>query len=327
MAALLALGLNAPISATAQSNATSEYEVKAAFLFRFAQFVDWPAESFKDANTALTYCTIGEDPFGGELDESVKGKTVGNRPLVVQHLKAREQIENCQVLFISAAEKKRQGEYLASASGHAVLTIGETNDFAKQGGMIGFCLENNKIRFEINVEAADHANLKISSRVVAGKNGIQKSRVAAMKILSTNSSIQRQLALLILSASFFALLLASVGLGIYERASFRAGVARELSTLADTLGANTAASLAFDDQQTAREMLGALRAEHNILNACLYDNHGKVFAEYRRADLAQDVQAPSLRTDGAYFAHESLTLFRSVALGNEKPARSRSCPT
>ena len=131
-------------------------------------------------------------------------------------------------------------------------------------------------------------------------------------------SIQTKLALLILAASFFALLFASVGFGIYERAMFRADMARELSTLADTLGANTTASLAFDDQKTAQDMLGSLRAESSILASYLYDHDGKVFAEYRRADVARDSVAPSLRNDGAYFNRQSLILFRAVSLHQEK---------
>jgi PAS domain S-box-containing protein len=132
------------------------------------------------------------------------------------------------------------------------------------------------------------------------------------------ASIQRKLGFLVLSASLFALVLASVGFGIYERASFRSEVARELSTLANTLGANTAASLAFDDQKTARDMLGALQADHRILGACLYDNQGTIFAEYRRAGLGRDFKMPASRTDGEYFGPESLTLFRSVSLNGEK---------
>src|ERR1700689_516409 len=137
-------------------------------------------------------------------------------------------------------------------------------------------------------------------------------------MLFESASIQKKLALLVLSASLFALVLASVGFGIYERASFRADIARELSTLADTLGANTAASLAFDDQKTAREMLAALRAEHHVLGACLYDNQGKIFAEYRRAGLSTGFKMPSWRKDGAQFDHHSITLFRSVSLESDK---------
>jgi PAS domain S-box-containing protein len=131
-------------------------------------------------------------------------------------------------------------------------------------------------------------------------------------------SIQRKLGILVLSATFFAVVLAAVGFGIYERASFRSEVARELSTLASTLGANTAASLAFDDPKTARDMLAALQADHQILGACLYDNHGDIFAEYRRGDLGSNFKMPASRVDGAYFGPRSFTLFRAVSLNGEK---------
>jgi two-component system, sensor histidine kinase and response regulator len=136
-------------------------------------------------------------------------------------------------------------------------------------------------------------------------------------MLFKDVSIQRKLVLLILCASFFALVLASVGFGIYERASFRAGIAREISALADTLGANAAASLAFADQKAALDMLGALQAERQILAACLFDNDGNIFAEYRRIDLRSDFKMPSLQSDGAYFGPQSLTLFRVVSLNSE----------
>ena len=130
--------------------------------------------------------------------------------------------------------------------------------------------------------------------------------------------IRRKLALLILSSSVLAVILACLGFAIYERQKFRANTADELSTLADTLGANTAASLAFNDQKTAREMLGALREEHHVLGACLYDNHGRIFAEYRRAGLGTEFEMPSSREDGAHFEQHTITLFRSVFLENDK---------
>ncbi len=129
---------------------------------------------------------------------------------------------------------------------------------------------------------------------------------------------RRKLALLIMTASAFAVILACLGFAIYERENFRANTVNELTTLADTLGANTAASLAFDDQKTAREMLAALRAEHDVLGACLYDNQGKIFAEYRRAGLSPEFKMPSWRKDGAQFDHHSITLFRSVSLESDK---------
>jgi len=167
LAVLLVTASNSQPKASAESSATTEYDVKAAFLFHFAQFVEWPPDAFKDEHTPLTYCTIGEDAFHGSLDESVRGKRIGNRELRVRHLKEREQIDGCYVLFLSAAQRGRQGEPLASANGHPVLTVGETEHFVQEGGIIGFCLEEKKVRFEINLEAAGRAQLKISAKLLA----------------------------------------------------------------------------------------------------------------------------------------------------------------
>jgi hypothetical protein len=150
-----------------QSSGSGEYAVKAAFLFHFAQFVEWPAGSFKDGNSPLTYCTLGEDPFSGALDQSLSGKTIGTRALRVQHFKLPQEAQGCQVLFLGASETKKLSEVLASVSGRAILTVGETDHFAADGGVIGFCVEANKIRFEINLESAEKANLKISARLLA----------------------------------------------------------------------------------------------------------------------------------------------------------------
>jgi diguanylate cyclase (GGDEF)-like protein/PAS domain S-box-containing protein len=131
-------------------------------------------------------------------------------------------------------------------------------------------------------------------------------------------SIRFSLAILILSASALAVLLASLGFAVFERQSYRASAVRELTALADTLGANTAASLAFNDQRTAREMLSALATEPNVLVACLYDNQGRIFAEYRRPGSRSTLLLPARRNDGAYFEGESLALFRGVLLNGER---------
>jgi hypothetical protein len=153
--------------ASAQTNPSSEYQVKAAFLFHFAQFVEWPEETLKDASSPLTYCTIGEDPFHGSLDAALNGKTIGARSFRVLHFKQPQEVQGCQVLFVGTAERKFLPSILASVKGNSVLTVGESEHFVQEGGMIGFCLEENKIRFEINLEAAQKANLRISSRLLA----------------------------------------------------------------------------------------------------------------------------------------------------------------
>jgi signal transduction histidine kinase/DNA-binding response OmpR family regulator len=132
----------------------------------------------------------------------------------------------------------------------------------------------------------------------------------------TDASIQRKPMMLILCTSLLGLGVACAGFFFYERSSFRSGMTSELSALADTLGANTAASLAFNDHKSAQDMLGALRAENHVVGAWLYDGAGQVFAEYQRAGAT--LNAPGLREDGAQFTPDFLTLFRSIRLDTGK---------
>lgn len=149
------------------NSAAEEYSVKAAFLFHFAQFVDWPPEVFKDAATPLTYCTVGEDLFHGALDASLNGKTIDGRWVRVLHFRQAQEIQGCQVLYIGTPEKKVISAALADLKGTPVLTVGESENFVQAGGMIGFFLEDNKVRFEINLNATERAKLKISARLLA----------------------------------------------------------------------------------------------------------------------------------------------------------------
>jgi signal transduction histidine kinase/CheY-like chemotaxis protein len=131
-------------------------------------------------------------------------------------------------------------------------------------------------------------------------------------------SIRRKLTVLILSSSILGLVMVCLGLAAYERTSFRASTTAELSALADTLGANAAASLVFNDPKTAADMLSALRTEKHILGACLYDANGKVFAAYRRGDAGSEFRTPAWHSDGATFTRDSLVLFRRVSINGEK---------
>jgi hypothetical protein len=154
-------------SAYTQTASLSEYQVKAAFLYHFAQFVDWPPEALKDASGPLTYCTIGEDPFHGALDAALNGKAVGAHSLQVRHVKQIPDAQGCQVLFIGEKEKKELAAVLSALHGNSLLIVGESEHFAQEGGTIGFSLEENKIGFEINLDAAAKAKLKISSKLLA----------------------------------------------------------------------------------------------------------------------------------------------------------------
>lgn len=164
---VLFLQLGGHWPASAQASSPNEYTVKAAFLFHFAQFVEWPEGAFQNASSPMVYCTVGEDPFQGALDKSLKGKTIAARPLQVRHVKDGREAQGCHVAFIGKTEERRVTDELTSLGNSPVLTVGESEQFVKDNGMIAFCTEENKIRFAVNLGAAERANLKISARLLA----------------------------------------------------------------------------------------------------------------------------------------------------------------
>jgi len=145
----------------------SEYKVKAAFLYSFTKFVEWPPTSPESSNGPVTVCVFGENPFGGALQEILAGKTFNGRPFTLKEVKSTQEVRACLILFISSSERKRLKTVLESLQGAAVLTIGDTQGFAEDGCIIDFVLEDNKMRFEINTIAADRARLKISSKLLS----------------------------------------------------------------------------------------------------------------------------------------------------------------
>ena len=153
--------------------ASREYRIKAAFLYNFAKFTVWPVEAFADAKAPLRLCVLGEDPFDGAL-AVLEGRTVKNRPIVASRLSSGDPLGQCHLLFVSASEHGRLGTILESLRGMPVLVVGDTPHFARSGGTIRLEIVGNKVRFEINVRAAQHAKLKIDSRLlrlgrIAGK--------------------------------------------------------------------------------------------------------------------------------------------------------------
>jgi hypothetical protein len=151
----------------AQESQPTEYQIKAAFLFNFAKFVEWPPAAFAEATSPMVIGVLGENPFRDDLERTIQGKTINNRPLVIKEFRSPAEATNCHVLFISTSEKQRLPEILKSLHGTSVLTVGETDRFIETGGMINFVAEGNKIRFQINEVAAESAGLKISSKLLS----------------------------------------------------------------------------------------------------------------------------------------------------------------
>lgn len=152
--------------ARAQSPTASEYQVKAAFLYNFAKFVEWPSSSFSDASTPLRICIFGQDPFGQELQNIANEKIVNGRKLSVSQVADLQTAKACQILFIASSEKAQLKQVLESLRGSGALTVGDIKGFVEAGGMINFVLENQRVRFEVNRKAAEQAGLKVSSKLL-----------------------------------------------------------------------------------------------------------------------------------------------------------------
>jgi hypothetical protein len=145
----------------------SEYQVKAAFLYNFTKFVDWPQTSGNDTQRPLEICVVGDDPFGGDLDKIVEGESVNERPLVVRRLRRAVDAKTCSIAFVSSSERGHLRPILDTLRGTSVLSVGDTPGFAQMGGVINFILQDNRVHFEINVDAAQRARLKISSKLLS----------------------------------------------------------------------------------------------------------------------------------------------------------------
>lgn len=162
-AAFLLNGLLA-IPAKAQ---VDEYRVKAAFLLNFAKFVDWPAEAFHDPSTPIAICIAGRNPFGGALRSAVDGKSVAGRAFVVREGVEAGDSANCHILFVPGTDKARIRSVLSQSSSLPALSVGESDGFATDGGVVNFRLENATVRIEINAESARRKNLRISAKLMS----------------------------------------------------------------------------------------------------------------------------------------------------------------
>ena len=160
----IGMSLLGAVSAAAQGPV--EYQVKAAFIYNFVKFVEWPAGNPDGIPLPLRVCVIGDDPFDNALDVAVRGKSFNGRELQVSHVADVQEARSCSVLFISTSERARVRSLLEDLKGTSVLTVGDTPGYAKQGCMINFLMEDKKVRFEINAGAASLANLKISSKLL-----------------------------------------------------------------------------------------------------------------------------------------------------------------
>jgi len=162
MAFLLAAGSGQP----AEPPQFAENQVKGAFLAKFAIFVEWPGKPVPASQTPIVIGILGDDPFGPQFESALAKETINGRPFALKHLKDPQDASGCQILFISASEGARLPGILAATRNQPILTVGDQERFAHQGGMINFVKQDGKIRFEINTAAVEAGGLKMSAKLL-----------------------------------------------------------------------------------------------------------------------------------------------------------------
>jgi hypothetical protein len=158
------------------AGALDEYQVKAVFLYNFAQFVEWVPDSFSAPDEAIGICILGKNPFGSALQDAVKSKMVAGRSFLVREVSDAKQAARCHMLFISATEQERSVPLLGELKGLSILTVGETDRFIAAGGIISLGVRESRIRFEIDAGAASAAKLKISSKLLSLAENAKKQK-------------------------------------------------------------------------------------------------------------------------------------------------------
>jgi hypothetical protein len=162
----LLLGAGLGIAEVCAAAAAPEYQVKAAFIFKFATYIRWPPAA--GANAApFVIGIIGKDPFGSSLDQVVRAQAVQGRAIRIKALSRIEEALECDLIFVSASERENLGQIFAALRRAPVLTVGDMDRFAEQGGMIGLVTtEDNHIRFDVNKKAIDRAGLRASAQLL-----------------------------------------------------------------------------------------------------------------------------------------------------------------
>jgi len=155
-----------PPNAVGATAAEQAYRVKVAFLFNFASLIEWPEESFNGSDAPFVICHLGSSQTRALFDTAYADRMVERHPIEVRHPSGVDDVLGCHIIMITAERSEQAGDFIAAAAGKSTLTIGETEGFARSGGVIGFYNDGPKIRFEINLRAAEDANLRVSSRLL-----------------------------------------------------------------------------------------------------------------------------------------------------------------
>jgi hypothetical protein len=163
---VLCIAVSGGMVAGAESPAPTMHQVEAAFLFNFAKFVTWPDDAFQRSGSALIIGVLGEDPFGTVLEETIRDKTVMGKKLAVKRFVRIHDAMNIHILFLSSSEESQLLPMLKALEKTTVLTVSDMDQFAERGGMVAFTVEDQKVHFNVNVDAVERAGLKMGSQLL-----------------------------------------------------------------------------------------------------------------------------------------------------------------
>lgn len=152
--------------ATAQTARVADYEVKAAYLYNFGRFVDWPANNAASKQESFNVCVLGEGPIAPALEATLAGETIGGKKVAARRIASMEGLDKCQILFLSSIQEDRLQRIIEALDKNAVLTVSDMPHFSQRGGMIEFVTEGKRVRFEVNLAATRHAGLTLSSELL-----------------------------------------------------------------------------------------------------------------------------------------------------------------
>jgi hypothetical protein len=161
--------------ARSQTPKPSEYDVKAAYLFNFSRFVEWPAQPAETSNDSFAICVLGRDPFGAALNTTIARESIAGKTVVAKQIVSPQDADHCRVLFISSSEDRRLKQILDALGKASILTVSDLPKFTERGGMVQFVLAENRVRFEVNSAITDRAGLTLSSELLKVAVNVRRS--------------------------------------------------------------------------------------------------------------------------------------------------------
>jgi YfiR/HmsC-like len=157
----------------AQANRPTDFQIKAAYLYNFGRFVEWPPSSLKNDNFVV--CVLGRDPFGPALDKVLTGETISGKPVMAKRISNPQESNTCQILFLNETDEDHLTRLLGALDKEAVLTVSDAPRFSQRGGMIQFVMDGQRVRFEVNLAATQHAGLALSSELLRVASTVHRS--------------------------------------------------------------------------------------------------------------------------------------------------------